>query len=44
MDEVKRILNSYPLPITTMGRGLNEDALFFEFVASSAYLISDILK
>ena len=36
-QEVKDHLKKYPYPITTMGRTIEEDPLFFDFVAGSAY-------
>lgn len=36
-QEIINILNEYPYPITTMKRTINDDYLFFDFVASSAY-------
>lgn len=39
--DVKQFLNHYPDPILTMNRGINEDSLFFNFVASAAYCLYD---
>lgn len=43
-NEVIEFLKSYPYPITTMGRSIEEDPLFFDFVASSAYWLYKYLS
>lgn len=35
--EVKRFINQYPDQILTMNRNVDEDPLFFDFIASAAY-------
>ena len=37
--ELFDFLRAFPYPISTMGRGINEDPLFFDFVASASYLM-----
>ncbi|MGD9678049.1 MAG: DUF3866 family protein [Vulcanibacillus sp.] len=38
-QELIDFLKEYPYPITTMNRTINDDYLFFDFVASSAYWV-----
>ncbi len=38
-ESVRSSLDLYPLPITTMGRGLNEDPGFFQGVCAAAQLV-----
>ena len=42
-QELINFLQAYPISITTMGRTLNDDALFFAFVASASYWMFNYL-
>lgn len=41
LEEIARSLQHYPLPVTTMGRGLSEDPYFFLGVCSAAQYVLD---
>lgn len=36
-QEIKNSLKKYPFPITTMGRTIEEESVYYDFVASSVY-------
>ncbi|GBF12541.1 MAG: DUF3866 family protein [Tepidibacillus sp.] len=36
-SDVKEIIKTYPFPIVTMGRTIEQEPLFFDFIASAAY-------
>jgi len=42
-QEIVEKLNRYPIKITTMGRTIDDDPIFFDFVASSIYFLFNLL-
>ncbi|MFV9510756.1 DUF3866 family protein [Tepidibacillus sp. LV47] len=42
--DVVKMIQQYPIPITTMGRTVIDDPLFFDFVASAAYFAHQYQK
>lgn len=42
-QEIVEKLKKYPIKIATMGRTIEEDPIFFDFVASSIYYLFDLL-
>ncbi len=42
--EIKKFISNYPYKITTMGRTIDDDPLFFHFVASATYWLFEHLS
>jgi len=42
-NEIEKQLKQYPFPISTMGRTLDDDPIFFDFIASTALWVNDYL-